>query len=80
LKSGKIGGNFFDRYDFFSSEPPTFNVEGYKRFGTPIGFCLTILFTILTIIYGFSAAYFSYSTAIIFQNENESEVSMVDFE
>jgi hypothetical protein len=50
-KPGKNIGSFFDKWDFFASPVPSFNMEGEEQVGTSIGCLFSILATITIIFY-----------------------------
>lgn len=54
----KKADDFFDRYDFFSSQIPRYNMEGKETVGTSIGFCLTVLMAIILCVFAGSRFYF----------------------
>ena len=50
--SGKKIGSFQDRWDFFATPVPTFNMEGHKQVGTTVGCVLSFVLTALVLTYG----------------------------
>jgi len=44
-------GTIYDRFDLFSKTFPTFNLEGHSRFGTCVGFILSIVLITLVMAY-----------------------------
>ena len=51
-QQGRVIGNFFDRHDMFSSDVPTFNIEGHGKVGTRIGCFFSIVMTVFMLSYG----------------------------
>jgi hypothetical protein len=56
MRNGENIGLFFDRYDLFGSNMPSFNMEGQKKIGSSIGFLSSLLLVVITfghaIVYG----------------------------
>ena len=57
-------GTCVNRNDLFSSQTPSFNLEGTQAVGTPIGMMLTVICTICMLIY------FSFKTIVVFTQLN----------
>ena len=51
MKTGKDIGSFYDKWDFFATPVPTFNMEGHQQVGTSIGFVCSVFVTILVVSY-----------------------------
>jgi hypothetical protein len=63
MNNGKVIGNFFDRWDYFSEDMPNFNIEGKKKVGTLVGCLSTILITLILFSYFVIRFYFFISHA-----------------
>jgi hypothetical protein len=63
MNNGKVIGNFFDRWDYFSEEMPNFNMEGKKKVGTLVGCLSTIILTLILCSYFVIRFYFFLSSA-----------------
>ncbi len=57
MKDGKKVGLFVDRWDYFGTEMPKFNLEGNTKIGTTIGCGLSLLLMVTIFSYGISRGY-----------------------
>ena len=58
MNNGKLIGNFFDRWDYFSESMPQFNMEGKKKVGTLVGCIYTVLLLLIICSYSIIRMYF----------------------